>query len=469
MGLSISNTSECPDYWLTPEEQVNDTISAYEASDIIFARQSEFSLKCQNPLDELEQAAPGTSITCPLALPEWEPLTCGTNFSIHYTTVDIDSTSEQIPAQNLTMRYVTAGNPDSLLGTIILLPGLGSNVLALTPFITSLAKSGFYVVAIDPPGFGESSWIHDADNNLVSTNSFDGMLPVTEAVTAGTAAVIRTLNLNNAILAGYSMGGALTQSILHRHTDLPISKAILIASAGTDGQILEPPIMLDLMAMAVDGSHEAMARSVAMTEFSIFDPAMTFMNSNFIGSDTRVRLETAAPYTYDANRPEISANVFANRFFAVDFADAAMQSPDLLAYQLEIQNSIDVPTLVIRIDNDSVIQEPMSQGLAKTISDSTYVVIEHPNGTHALPLTHPSPLTKVIFDYQIGFIPQTGIKTDELLLDTNAYQTTDDIFAPQCIEIPYLRYNSESPDLGYQADKFSTPLFADSDFECNSD
>ena len=101
---------------------------------------------------------------------------------------------------------------------IVLVHGWPSSHLIFEYQMVALAERGYRVVGLDLRGFGQSDkpW-HD--------NDFD-----TWATDLG--AVIAALDLRDATLAGYSMGGAIAMHYAATRQEQRVTKLALLAAAG---------------------------------------------------------------------------------------------------------------------------------------------------------------------------------------------------------------------------------------------
>ena len=82
---------------------------------------------------------------------------------------------------------------------------------------TELPKHGYRCIGIDLRGFGDSDKPWDGYNYDTMTDDL--------------RAVLDTLNVDNATLAGFSMGGAIAIHYMSRHQGFGISKLVLMGAA----------------------------------------------------------------------------------------------------------------------------------------------------------------------------------------------------------------------------------------------
>jgi len=82
---------------------------------------------------------------------------------------------------------------------------------------TELPKHGYRCIGIDLRGFGDSDKPYDGYNY--------------DTVADDLKAVLDTLNLQNVVLAGFSMGGAIAIHYMARHEGSRIAKLVLLGAA----------------------------------------------------------------------------------------------------------------------------------------------------------------------------------------------------------------------------------------------
>jgi non-heme chloroperoxidase len=109
---------------------------------------------------------------------------------------------------NINIEDIGAGRP------IIFIHGWPVNHRMFEYQFTELPKHGYRCIGIDLGGFGDSDkpW-----NNY----NYDTMADDLQAV-------VEKLNLQNAVLVGFSMGGAIAIHYIARHKGLGISKLVLL-------------------------------------------------------------------------------------------------------------------------------------------------------------------------------------------------------------------------------------------------
>ena len=114
---------------------------------------------------------------------------------------------------NINVEDIGTGTP------IVFIHGWALNHNMFEYQFTELPKHGYRCIGIDLRGFGDSDKPWDGYN-------YDTM-------TDDVRAVFDTLNLDNATLVGFSMGGAIAVHYMSRHQGFGISKLVLIGAAAT--------------------------------------------------------------------------------------------------------------------------------------------------------------------------------------------------------------------------------------------
>ena len=128
------------------------------------------------------------------------------------------------PSPGVRIHYTDEGRRSGR--TLILVHGFGASVHAWRPWIDRLAQD-YRLIAIDLPGHG-------------LTHTPPGYRATLEANAALVDALATHLNLDHFILAGHSMGGAVSLSYAMEHPER-LQGLVLVASAGWPGDRSGPP------------------------------------------------------------------------------------------------------------------------------------------------------------------------------------------------------------------------------------
>jgi non-heme chloroperoxidase len=229
-----------------------------------------------------------------------------------------------------------------------------------------LATNGYRCIAHDRRGHGRSSqpW----DGNEMNTYADD------------LAALIEKLDLNNAILIGFSTGGGEVARYIGRHGTKRIAKAVLVASV--------PPLMLKTAANpgglpieVFDGiragsiaDRSQLYQNIASGPFFGFNRPGAKVSQGMIDSFWRQGMMGGHKNTYDCIKA----------FSETDFTE------DLKKF--------DVPTLVIHGDDDQIVPiDAAGRASAKLVKNSKLIV--YPGAPHGLTDTHKDKLNSDLLEF----------------------------------------------------------------------
>ena len=270
------------------------------------------------------------------------------------------------------MDYVTTADKTRLYvkswGTgrpVILLHGWPLSADSWDDQAMAIAGAGYRTIAYDRRGYGRSSqpW---------SGYDYDTLAD-------DLAAVIEQTGAQDAIVAGFSMGGGEVARYMSRHGGKGISKAVLISSVvpymlktqdnpeGTDQSVF-------------DGMAKSMKEDRAKF-FSTFFKA--FYGVSLLSHDTSEEvLEWSRSVAMQAS---LKATLDCAKAFATtDFR------PDLAAFR--------VPALIIHGAHDKTVPiEAAGRAAAVAIANAT--LIEYDDGAHGLQATHKNQLSKDMLDF----------------------------------------------------------------------
>jgi non-heme chloroperoxidase len=224
-----------------------------------------------------------------------------------------------------------------------------------------LADKGYRVIAHDRRGHGRSSqpW----EGNDMDHYADD------------LATVIKTLDLHDVTLVGFSTGGGEVARYIGRHGTERVKKAALISAV--------PPMMLKthdypggLSIEVFDGLRKAslenrsqLYRDIASGPFFGFNRAGSKPSQGLIDSFWAQGMQAGHKNTYDS----IAA------FSATDFR------PDLAKF--------DVPTLIVHGDDDQIVPIDASANTAAKLVKNAKLII-YPGAPHGLADTHKDRLNK---------------------------------------------------------------------------
>lgn len=246
------------------------------------------------------------------------------------------------PSPGLRVHYTDEGNRDGR--TLILVHGFAASVHAWRPWIERL-KPDYHLVAIDLPGHG-----------LTQTP------PNYRATLAGNVALIDALateiGARNFVLAGHSMGGAVSIAYAKAHPE-KLDGLVLVDAAGWPGDRGGPPAFAALF-----------NNPVGRWFIKLFNPRL-FANSG---------LKSA--YRDEA----LVTNALVDRY--VDLAMAEGHRDVLLTQRMQAEppwtpadfHAIRIPTLVMTGEDDSIIPADDARAIAAAIPGAKLIL--YPEAGH---------------------------------------------------------------------------------------
>ncbi|MDQ6814371.1 MAG: alpha/beta hydrolase [Bacteroidota bacterium] len=231
--------------------------------------------------------------------------------------------------------------------------------------IDALVSAGFRVIKYDRRGFGKSSkpW-NDYDYNTL---------------TADLHSIIETLDLRDAILVGFSMGGGEAVRYISKYGSERVSKLVLISAVtpylkqAGDNQDGVPGQVFDDMMIEMKKDRIAF-----LDEFG-----KKFFGVNLINHPVSAPLLDYYRALASVAAPRATQQC-AVAFASTDFRDDV--------------KSIQIPTLIIHGDDDQTVPiEASSKRTAKMISGVTYKVYE--GAPHGLFYTHRDQLNEDLINF----------------------------------------------------------------------
>lgn len=274
------------------------------------------------------------------------------------------------------MAYLTVGKENSTdielfyedLGKgqpVVLIHGFPLNGHSWEKQTAALIDAGYRVIAYDRRGFGNSSQPssgYDYDTFAEDLNK-----------------LMTELDLQNAVLVGFSMGTGEVTRYLSNYGSERVSKAVLIGPV--------PPFLLKTEDNAegvpqevFDGIKDAIVKDRPSFFTTFFD---NFFNTDELGG-TRITDEAIKMSWNVAVQSSAIATLACVDTWLTDFRD------DL--------PKIDVPTLIIHGDSDRILPfESTAERLPELIKNSRLVVIE--KGPHAIGWTHADKVNPALLDF----------------------------------------------------------------------
>ena len=232
--------------------------------------------------------------------------------------------------------------------------------------VPALVEAGYRVVTYDRRGFGGSSQPFEGYDYDTFADDLD--------------AVLTGLDLREATLVGFSMGGGEVVRYIARHGTDRVARAVLAAAV--------PPYLFKSDDNPDGGLDDA---TIDAFETGVRTDRIAFLDEftkNFFAAGDRTDLVSEPFRLY--NR-DIAA--FASPKGTLDCI-AAFGRTDFRG-DLE---KVDVPTLVIHGDSDAIVPfEVSGKRSAEVIEGSTLVVVE--GGPHGLNATHPQQFNQALLEF----------------------------------------------------------------------
>jgi non-heme chloroperoxidase len=252
-----------------------------------------------------------------------------------------------------------SGNP------VILVHGWPLSGASWEKQVPVLLEAGHRVIAYDRRGFGQSS---------KPTTGYDY-----DTLAEDLNKLVTTLNLQDATLVGFSMGGGEVARYLGKYGSKRVSKAVFIASI--------PPFLLKTAdnPEGVDGGvFEGIKKGIAADRLAFLSQFL----SNFYNLDV------------------LGGKLISDQVVQLSWNTGAGASPKgtldcVSAWLTDFRNDlkkIDVPTLVIHGDSDRIL--PLSatgKRTAELVKGSKLVVVE--GGPHGLTWTHAEKVNRALLEF----------------------------------------------------------------------
>ncbi|SPJ34707.1 alpha/beta fold hydrolase [Kushneria phyllosphaerae] len=231
--------------------------------------------------------------------------------------------------------------------------------------VNALTEAGYRCIAYDRRGFGDSEKPWDGYDYDTLADDLEGLL--------------EHLDLTDATLVGFSMGGGEVARYLGRHGSRRIRSAVLIGAV--------PPYMLK-----TDDNPEGVDQS-------IFDDMLANVKKDrpgFLGGFGKLFVN------HDGRAPTLSDELLAYNQSIANFASPRATQECIKAFGLtdfrQDLESIDVPTLVIHGDDDQIVPLANSgQRSADMIKNARLEIVR--DGPHGLNFTHAQELNALLIDF----------------------------------------------------------------------
>jgi pimeloyl-ACP methyl ester carboxylesterase len=238
--------------------------------------------------------------------------------------------------------------------TVLFLHGLGATSASWQLQFPSIAEAGYRILAPDMRGFGQSSYPGGANNP--------------EIMAVDTIKFLQKLEVGNCHVIGISMGGTIAL------------KAVLIKPEFVESLILTNTF--------------AKLRPIGAGTWIFYGIRLAMVH--IIG------IQRQADYVANRLFPHPDQGELRNEFTKqVRQANTKGYRSTMRSYaRYDLSDrlrEIDVPTLVITGENDSVVPPGVQEELADNISNSRHVII--PNSGHAVSVERPTTYNRVVMDF----------------------------------------------------------------------
>ncbi|HEY8754330.1 MAG TPA: alpha/beta hydrolase [Arthrobacter sp.] len=231
---------------------------------------------------------------------------------------------------------------------------------------TALLDAGYRVITYDRRGFGKSS---------KATSGYDY-----DTFAADLKTILDTLDLNNAVLVGFSMGTGEVARYISTYGSARVARAAFLGS-------LEPFVLKteDNPDGVPQEVFDGMTEAVTADRYAFF----TEFFKNFYNTDTFLGTPRLSQEALDA-----SWNIAAA---AGATASVAAQPTWLTDFRADIPR-IDVPTLIVHGTADNILPiDVTGRRFAKAMPSADYVEID--GAPHGLPWTHAAELNETLLAF----------------------------------------------------------------------
>ena len=248
---------------------------------------------------------------------------------------------------------------------VILIHGWPLSHKAWEGQISEIVDAGFRCIAYDRRGFGVSS---------VPWGSYDY-----SSLASDLRSIILQLDLHDAIICGFSMGGGEVVRYFTDYGNDRISKAALISS------------IVPLVKKKADNPDGVPEEDLAGIMGALADDRVGFLkdfSKNFYNYDKLKDCISQAQLDYD-----FSIASHASPRATLKCAEAWAETD----FREELKN-VTVPTLIVHGDADNIVPiKTAGDQAAKGISDNEYKIIK--GAPHGLPISHRQELNSILLDF----------------------------------------------------------------------
>jgi pimeloyl-ACP methyl ester carboxylesterase len=248
-------------------------------------------------------------------------------------------TARKTNSGGVALAYETFGDPGH--PPVLLVMGLGAQMIAWPDDFCRALSVGHYVVRFDNRDVGESQWIEgQVDLAACVAGDTSSALYTLEDMADDTVRLLETLGIESTHVVGASMGGMIAQTLAIRHRDRVRSLTSIMSTTGEPGiaQSSEAATAV-LLSPPAQSREEAMERAVAASE--------VIGSPGFALDEEGIRDRAARAWDRGIN-----PSGFAHQLAAI-YASGD-RTPAL--------RSLDVPTLIVHGEADQLV--PIAGGRA---------------------------------------------------------------------------------------------------------
>ncbi|MES2430975.1 MAG: alpha/beta hydrolase [Bacteroidota bacterium] len=251
---------------------------------------------------------------------------------------------------------------------IILIHGWPLNGDSWELQINALLKEGFRCIAYDRRGFGKSDVPYDAYDY--------------DSLASDVHTLIETLNLNDVILAGFSMGGGEVVRYFTKYGGSKVVKVALISS------------IIPLVAQKPDNPDGVPKEKLDEIMQALATDRVAFLK------EFHKNFYNVSMLNKDVSQARLDADFIATSQTSAHATIKAAEAWGGTDFRSELKN-INVPVLIVHGDADNIVPIKTSgDQAAKGIANNKYVIIE--GAPHGLNVTHPNELNTALLDFCKG-------------------------------------------------------------------
>ncbi len=260
-------------------------------------------------------------------------------------------------ANGLSIAYQDFGEPDN--PAVLLIMGLGAQLIHWQDnFVLGLVNKGYRVIRFDNRDIGWSEKLHGAGTPGILTGiRFKlgmglGAPYLLDDMAADAIGLLDHLQIQQAHIAGVSMGGMIAQIMAGKHPERVLSLTSIMSSTGRKG-LPEGTLKVEMR------DREGLSRDEILQDIVRASKAIYAKDSTRSEAEWLAR----AARGYDRNHYD---DGFARQFWAI------VDSGD----RIKLLNNLKLPSLVIHGSLDPLLPLPHGEDTASNIPGSTFLVLD---------------------------------------------------------------------------------------------